>query len=166
MELSKKYCLVQSLEPLNTEQEFASENWPLHCTIAGVFALDWSEKLRQELDEIISRHNSFQSIAMDEAWFGPDRSIEVRLLEMTSKLYGLHDDVVSFVERHGDKFKEPRFLRQDFHPHVTMQNNKPENGESVLFHNLSLIDMSPNADRTRRRVIGSFALATNQQPSD
>lgn len=142
--------------------EFSSSDWPLHCTIAGVFALDFTDDVCQELSELVRARKPFQSSTTEVAWFGPEKTVKVRLVEMTDELYELHDNIVTFIYEHGGEFNEPLFLRDKFAPHVTMRGDVPRSGEVVSFSQLALIDMFPDADHTRRRVIALMPLVANQ----
>jgi len=143
--------------------EFNSRDWPLHCTIAGVFALDLIDTLLDEFATVTASHEAFQTATTDIDYFGPNESVKVRLLAMTEKLNNLHNDVVTFIEQNNGVFNEPHFLRQDFAPHITMRGEAPDKNGAIVFSQLTLVDMFPDADHTRRRVIASFPLSTTQE---
>jgi hypothetical protein len=48
---TQKYTIVQLLEARNKGDEYASSDWPLHMTIAGIFAIDLAASgLLEKLD--------------------------------------------------------------------------------------------------------------------
>lgn len=161
MVYSQKYCLVQLIQPMEVGEEFTSNDWPLHCTIAGVFALEWTDALHQKFAAMIAEHKPFETTTTDTALFGPEQTVKVRRLAMTPELYALHDNVVTFVEQHGGSFNEPHYLREDFAPHITMRADTPPANENVSFYQLALIDMFPDSDHTGRRIINLLPLATS-----
>lgn len=164
MAYSQKYCLVQLLAPMSTGDEFHSKDWPLHCTIAGVFALNLTDTARQSFIDMVARHTAFESKATAIDWFGPQKTVKVRHVAMTDELYSLHDEVVSFIEQNGGVFNEPLYLREYFAPHITMRADEPEAGQIVSIYQLVLIDMFPDGDHTRRRIIAQMPLAKRRAP--
>ncbi|HEU0266580.1 MAG TPA: 2'-5' RNA ligase family protein [Candidatus Saccharimonadaceae bacterium] len=160
MVYSQKYCLVQPIAPMQLGDEFDASNWPLHVTIAGVFALAWTDDSHEKFADIVTYHKVFNTVTADIAYFGPQKTIKVRRLTMTPELYALHDAVVTFVEECGGSFNEPHYLRKDFVPHATMRGTEPPANQTVSFHQLALIDMFPDGDHTRRKIIRLLPLAT------
>ncbi len=161
MTYSQKYCLVQFLEPIEVGVEFVSSDWPPHVTIAGVFALEWSEPLLDSFAALIASQPTFTSTTEDIAHFGPEGDVTVRLLAKTPELQQLHEQVVDFVEANGGAFNEPHHLRHGFRPHITLTDkNDVAKGQMVHFTNLALIDMFPDRDHTRREVIQLFPLGS------
>jgi 2'-5' RNA ligase len=156
---SQKYCLVQFLKPIEIGVEFASSQWPPHVTIAGVFALEWSEALLDAFTHLIADQSTFTSTTEDIAHFGPEGNVTVRLLAKTPELQQLHERTVDLVEINGGIFNEPHYLRHHFRPHITLTDGSDiTKWQTVHFTKLALIDMFPGGDHTQRRVLKTFPI--------
>lgn len=161
MEYSQKYCLIQPIVPLQIGDEFAASDWPLHVTIVGVFALNWNENYFLELLKLIKNHHIFSSQTMSIEYFGPKREVKVRLVEQNQKLQVLHTDIANFIAQSGGIFNDPQYQFDSFRPHVTMRGDKPGENLEITFDKFALIDMFPNGDHTRRKIIRLFELSQN-----
>lgn len=160
MAYSQKYCLVQFLDTLPVGYEFTRTDWPLHCTLAGVFAWDWNEQTRDELQALIATRTPFRSVVTEPEWFGEAKDVAVMLVRPTPELSTLHETIADFITQHDGIFNQPAYLYDQFRPHVTRIGENPVSGTEVNFHKLSLIDMFPGGDHTRRRVIAEFPLGS------
>lgn len=158
MAYSQKYCIVQFLEPVPRGLAFDSTSWPLHVTLAGVFALDWSNDARDELARTIGRLRSFSALTANTAQLGPEKNIAVRLIHQNKDLLALHETVVHYIEKCGGTFNEPQYQHEGFLAHMTMQSEQPKANQRVQFHTLSLIDMFPDSNPKRRLVLAQFSL--------
>ena len=161
MSYSQKYCLVQLFESLRIGTEFSSADWPLHVTIAGVFALDWDEDLFVQFEKLIKEHSTFSSKTTSIEYFGSKQEAEVRLIKQTEKLQALHIDIANFIINHGGVFNDPQYQLEGFRPHATMRGNTPSENVNIAFTQLALVDMFPNSDHTKRRITRLFLLSQN-----
>ena len=156
---SQKYCLVQLIAPLPDGAEFSMQDWPLHVTMADVFKIDASpEEVLGGLGAALATVSPFVVTVTGEDWFGPDRSVHVRLLDKTRELERLHEICVATLEPFGVVFNAPQYMRDGFKPHSTVRADESlAVGESVWFSQLTLIDMFPDADPAKRRIVGNVA---------
>ena len=160
MKYSQKYCLVQPLQPLELGYTFHRSEWPLHCTLAGVFAIDWNEATYRDFEKTIGNYKKFIARTTLSDYFGEDGSVKVRRVDESPALTHLHNDIVDAIERHDGVFNQPTYIREDFGAHVTMVGDLPREHDTVNFNEIYLIDMFPEGDYEMRRVIKKFPLAS------
>ena len=71
-------------------QELQKGQWPHHVTLfpplEGAYDPEFGELLRDQLNQ----HHPFIVRTADEAYFGPDHDVPVRLLEPSLSLQGVH----------------------------------------------------------------------------
>lgn len=159
--LTQKWCLVAMLEPVEVGYGFDKDHWPLHITLAGVHALDWNKvSLRQEFEEYIGSQTAFQVLADETGYLGsPDQQTAVTFIKKSQQLSDFHEKIVLFLESKGAVFNNPEWNLSGYIPHSTIQiSDEVKAGETVRIDNLILIDMFPDEDGTRRKVIFSVAL--------
>lgn len=157
MTYSQKYCIVSFLEPKVIGDEFDMSEWPLHITLADVFAIERSSSgIDIKIGQLADKICAFVVTAAQ-----PDKLGEtsVILIEKNANLLKLHDDVMNLLESNGAVFNTPEFARNGFLPHCTIQKSGYlHQGETARTTNLTLVDMFPNKDWKRRKVIGVFDL--------
>ena len=154
---TQKYCLVQLVAPLSDGFEFVMSEWPLHVTLADVF------KVTGEPQEVLGRLGvgvaglvPFDSTIVGEEWFGPEQTVRVRLLDLTPALRELHETCVTALEEFDVVFNSPQFMRDGFRPHSTVKRGQELHiGDAVRFDALTLIDMFPDGDPAKRRILGT-----------
>ncbi|HJP80767.1 MAG TPA: 2'-5' RNA ligase family protein [Candidatus Saccharimonadales bacterium] len=161
---SQKYTILQLLETIPDGMEFSANEWPLHVTIADTFAIDWDESLLAErLTEMLHVHPPAESIVEGDAYFGEDEQVHVMLLRKTPDLLALHMDVIKLLEQGGWKPNNPQFAKDGFLPHSTIRDHaRLYEGDTIRFTALSLIDMFPDKDPYRRRVVKTIPLKGNK----
>lgn len=154
-QFSQKYAIVQLLEDLPEKFEYDWKSWPLHVTIADVFAIDWPvDMLCSKLKELASQQSPFTTTALNDEFFGPNKEVRVVLIDKTKQLAQLHADAVQLLEPGGVIFNNPQYRGEGFLPHSTVQSHvRLHQGDTVSFNALSIIDMFPNNDPYRRKVI-------------
>lgn len=92
-------------------------------------------------------------------WFGKDKTVHVKLLEHTDTLQALHELIVDVLEKYEVQFNTPEHIRQGFKPHSTVQKTgQARTGDIVDFDTLTLIDMFPDENPYRRRVLQTIRL--------
>ncbi|MFS8120553.1 MAG: 2'-5' RNA ligase family protein [Microcoleus sp.] len=160
-QFSQKYTIVQLLEDMSEGDEYAASGWPLHVTLADIFAIDWDEStLISRCFETFSKFKSVRATVGDEDWLGEDEQTHVTLLNMNAELFNLHIDIIKFLEQGNVRFNTPEFIEQGFKPHLTVRPNaRLRKGRTVAFDVLTVIDMFPNNDPSRRKVLKTIKLA-------
>jgi hypothetical protein len=157
MQYSQKYTLVSFLEPLEIDTEFTMANWPLHVTLADVFAVELDTGIEQKLTDLLANQLSISLLAGDDATLG---TTNVVLIDKNDKLQKLHDRIIDLLESNGAKFNTPEFTRTGFLPHSTIQKSGKLNyGDKIEIHTISLVDMFPGENWQQRKVLSNFKLS-------
>lgn len=155
---TQKYTIVHLMNSLPGGYEFLMKDWPAHITLADVFAIDGnSTGLLESLREMLSTVGPVQTKVIGEDWFGDDKSIHVMLFEKTNEFQQLHDEIVTVLKQFSVKFNNPEFTGEGFKPHSTVQKDgKLEIGANLTIDSITLIDMFPNDDFKKRKVLGTI----------
>ncbi len=157
---TQKYTIVQFFDPIDEGYEYSSDNWPLHSTIVDTFAIDWSvDEMITKLTELLSSHMPAESVAGDDRFFGENGQVQVVLLNRSESLVSLHLDVVTALGEGKLVLNDPQFARDGFLPHATVQKHARLNkGDKVAFTTLSVVDMFPDEDPYKRRVLKKISI--------
>lgn len=151
----QKYTIVKFLENVEENYEFPATDWPLHMTIAGVFAVDWeSTDLLQKLKNLLSKQKPIVVVADKDDYFGEQKQTQVTILGMTPELRQLHFDIVALLENSSAGFHESQYLGDGFKAHVTVQKQgRLHKGDEVIVDELSIVDMFASKEIGRRKVL-------------
>lgn len=158
---TQKWTLAALFDPLDDGTQYHMSEWPLHTTLADVFAVDFTRTpLLQELEILIANIPSLTVRPLRNAQLGdPDSPVDVTLLEPTSELTSLHTNIIDLLEKHGAIFNTPEYTRKGFLPHVTVRSKQFLKPDTELhIKSISLIDLFPNGDWRQRKVVRTFTL--------
>jgi len=156
---SQKYTIVQFLEPIQDQQTFSMENWPLHITLADVFAVTLNQSLLDQLAAFVAEEQCFSVTAKGERRLGEEENpVTVTVLEKTAVLQSLHDKLIDLLQANGAVFNSPQFTRQGFLPHATHQKHARLEEQLVSINELSLVDMFVDGNWQQREVLKRFKL--------
>jgi len=157
MTYSQKWSLVSFIEPVDVGTEFYWKDWPLHVTLASVFAIEWEDDLVNELQETISSHAPLLVTATEKAYWGENKEYHCMLLERCTELMNLHMKIHNLLLQYGAVFNEPEHHGEGYIPHSTIEKNtRLHIGDQVVLNSLSIVDMFPNHDHEQRRVTQIF----------
>lgn len=158
MNYSQKYTLAAFIEPVTANLEFNMNDWPLHVTLADVFAAEINDTLETGLRNLLANIQPVSAEVGDDTILGITK---VALIKNSEPLQNLHEAIVSLLQGHGATFNTPEFNYGGFLPHVTIQTNgRVVPGEIIRIASVSLIDMFPNGDWKNRSVMATFELGT------
>lgn len=145
MTYSQKYSLVHFIAPVNEGAVFYMSEWPLHATLADVFAIDRAATdITSKLATLIEQIDPIQTVARNDTVLGVT---PVTLLKKTLLLARLHEKIISLLEENGATFNTPEFTRDGFLPHTSIQaSGRLHKDDTVMIDSLSLIDMFPGGD--------------------
>ncbi len=160
----QKYVLVSFLKPIDNGAEFMVGHWPLHTTLVANFALDLSgSQLPNKLTTLFAQHQPLQTIATEDDYFGPERQVHVTRLMRTPELASLHNQTVALIRNCHGVFDEPHYLEDGYKPHVTVQaDGRVHAGDPVRISTITLVDMFPDGDIAKRRVMQAFRLGASE----
>jgi 2'-5' RNA ligase len=159
-EFMQKYAIIQLFEPMAIGAQFTVGDWPLHSTIADVFAIDWDAKtIRRKIEAQLGGHVRADSTAQGDRFFGDGGQTRVTLLEKTDTLVALHNDVIALLEQGGWRPNNPEFAKAGFLPHSTVQRHcRLHAGDRVVFDALSIVDFFPDSDPYQRKLLATIKL--------
>ena len=156
MQYSQKYTIVAFLEPVESDKTFTMSTWPLHITLADVFAFDLNKTTLNSLAKLLLHQQSISITAGKETMLG---KTNVVLIRKTKALIEIHSHIIKLLESNGASFNNAEFTRSGFKPHVTIQQaNQLYTGDKRTITTVSLIDMFPDNDWQKRRVLQNFTL--------
>ena len=152
---TQKYTIISLLEDKEEGDEYTSNSWPLHVTIADTFSIEMDfSKFIEELSRLAKTFKSAEAVGSYTEHFGIEKQVEVTILDMSKELITLHYEVVKFLKTAGVKFNDPQYTESGFKAHATVQPHaKISIGDKVIINNLALIDMFPNDDAYQRKVL-------------
>ncbi len=108
---TQKYTIVGFVERVEENFQFDWKNWPLHVTIAPVFAIGLdTTTLLKKLAELLTAQVHFKIVAAHGEYFGPEKDIRVTIMSKSSELTQLHYDVVNFLKNNGAVFNKPHYI--------------------------------------------------------
>lgn len=164
-QFSQKYAIVQLLEDLPEGFECDWKNWPLHVTLADVFAIEWPiSTLCDKLEKFASLQPTFSTKALGDEFFGSNKDIRVVLIDKTKELSDLHMRLVQLLDDGNVKFNNPEYTLGGFLPHSTVQPHiRLHKDDAVPFKALTIIDMFPDGDPYRRKIIKTLPLGMSQR---
>lgn len=158
---TQKYSLVTFLEKVDEGFEYPWTNWPLHVTIADVFAVPLgSAELINWLGGLLEKQPSATATAAEDAFFGPDKQAHVTLLDMSKELIMLHREAIAALKDAGAVFNDPQYIEDGYRAHAAVQtHSRLHKDDPVTIAEVSLVDMFPGNDGYQRKVLKTFKLA-------
>jgi 2'-5' RNA ligase len=151
---TQKWAVIIPLEKHPDGSEFYYTDFPLHITIAGVFATtDSGAELEKMLHLLIKSTRPFEVTADEEALFGDNKDISVMKISATPELIHLYELIHSELLKEGAVFNTPHHEGEGYIPHSTYQKSgRLQTGEKVIAKSISLIDLLPNGDGLMRKI--------------
>lgn len=94
-----------------------------------------------------------------DTFFGEKGEVQVTILELTDALKALHSTILFALEAGGLVLNNKEFAYGEFLPHTTVQKHARLNkGDKVRITALSIVDMFPEGDPYRRRVLATVGV--------
>jgi 2'-5' RNA ligase len=157
----QKYVLVKLLETIDEGTEFSARNWPLHVTIASNFAVDWEATgLFEKLRSLLAKQKPVTTTAADDEYFGSQKHIHVTLLDMSSELRSLHNDIIALLKGVGAVFDEPHYREANFRAHATVQPHaRLHKGDHITINDITIVDVYPHNDIQQRKILRTIELS-------
>lgn len=157
MQYSQKYTLVSFIKPIPVDSEFDMTDWPIHITLADVFAVELHIGIESKLSELLVNLPPITLTARGDCTLG---TTKVVLIERNDELQNLHNQLIDLLESNDAKFNTPEFTRSGFLPHSTIQKvGRLHEGDKIEIDTVSLIDMFPDKKWQRRKVLKNFKLS-------
>lgn len=159
-QFSQKWIIVALFDEVQEGTEFEYTDFPLHVTLAGVFATDKTgNQLANELAKILKDEHAIKIEGDQKAAFGPYHNIPVMKVKKSPQLMALYARIYEFLADTGVTYNSPEYHGEGYQPHVTNQKSGYlQEGEQKILKSISLIDMYPDNDGYKRRVVKTIAL--------
>jgi len=154
---SQKWAVASFFDEQEDDFIFKSESTPLHATLAGVFAVDAKmPEIATVVRGAIRGTRVFEiEISETEQW----GDIRVSVMQDSVHFTDLFKAVQGALLDNGAQFNEPQYLNQGFRPHVTQQKTGfLREGDKKLVKSISLVDMFPDGDGEKRRIVTTIDL--------
>lgn len=155
--LTQKWAIAAFFDDLEDGYEFHMSDNPLHVTLAGVFAIHYKgREIYAGLSELLQDQESFTVTAGDDAYWGENKDLNVVIMEESKEMSALLMKIYKHLLNNGAIFNEPQYEGSGHILHSTVQKSgRLKKGDKVPINKVSLVDMFPNSDGYRRRIIGT-----------
>ncbi len=155
----QKYVLVAFVNSIDIGFEYSSINWPLHVTLVANFAVLRNAEIDNDIAKIINNTNKITLTAEGDDYFGPHKDVKVTIIQPNEQLNLLHKELVDLLKSKSAAFDEPQYLKDGYRAHATVQlgNNFPKS-EKFILTDVCLVDMFPEGDINKRKVLKKFSL--------
>lgn len=148
------------VEDLPDNYEYSMNYWPLHVTLADVFSIVGDRNdLIYSLREYLKGEYPIEVRVIGDEWFGDDKSVHVKLIDKTESLQQLHEGILDILSGYNAVFNHPEYTKKGFRSHSTVQKrDQLKTGDLLNIDSITLVDMYPNANPYKRRVIATCSL--------
>jgi hypothetical protein len=111
------------------------------------------------LKELLAGQQPVKTVAQNDDLMGPSKDTPVTIIKTTPELMSLHNKLIGLLEKYGAPLVSPEFAQGGFRPHVTIQRkHRLHSGDKVAVDAISIVDMQPNGDTSRRKLLGTINL--------
>ncbi len=157
---TQKWAIIALLEDVHDGTEFYYTEFPLHITVAGVFAIDKNGTwLAQGLTDLLADQKIFEVRTDKKDMFGPNKDVAVMKIVKTPELISLYNKIHKWLLKSGAIYNEPQYQGDGYLPHSTFQKSGILNENEIWqIKSVSLIDLFPNNDGHRRKVLKTIDL--------
>lgn len=98
----------------------------------------------------------FTTTVGDEAMFGPEKDVPVRLVKKTSELMRLHSKLYFHLSQAGCLLENDEYTRENFMPHVTVRGDRHiARGAKVLVESIDIVENLDDG-KMGRKVVKRF----------
>jgi hypothetical protein len=154
MSYSQKYCIVSLKDSLVVGTKFSMDDWPVHITLADVFAVELTDTIMNDLISLAGDTTPIEIIGKCDALLGETKVV---LLDRNPLLLDFHHKLIGVLEEHGATFNTPEYTKEGFVAHSTVQKNgRLQLHEIVKVSSYSLVDMFPDNNWKQRKILRNF----------
>ena len=152
--MAAEYLLTSSIDPIKKGEQFTDGLLPRHITIQQWFTLQYAPAFKNALQNLATTLEPIEITAMEDAEFGPNNDVPVRLVRNMGRLARLHTKISELIERFGGELKNPEWAGDGYNPHMTyVDGSALEEGETVSLRTIEMIRRE-NGIRTVEMVLG------------
>lgn len=155
-----RFAVVLPLDPMAVGERYAVRDWPLHVTVAPVFATEaTAAMLAARMGEVASAHGPVEAVAGPGELFGPRHDTPAALVD-SQGVRALHDVLADALAPLGIRFDSPHYAGVGFSPHITTTTRgAAREGTQLRLAQLALVDMEPGPGPGRPQVVAVAGLA-------
>jgi len=162
--LTQKWAVIAPLEKVTEGDVFHYTGFPLHITLAGVFAVDLKgADLAQELTNSLRDQQAIHVTSDQKDWFGPNKDVGVMKINMSDDLMSLYTSIYGTLLSLGAVFNEPQYEGDGYGAHATDQKSatlKPQ--ENVVIDSIAIVDLFPDNDGYQRKIFKIITLSSSE----
>lgn len=161
----RTFTIQLPLVPLATGQVIDRAAWTAHITLVGNFRAHDDAAIVEVVDRFAARTPALQVAVEQEAWFGPDRTTLVDLVEVPL-LRALHAELLGDLELEvpGLEMILPLHSREGYWPHRTVNAGpRPSPGDVVSVEQIALAELEPAGRPGEAVILGIWALGASLQ---
>ena len=161
----RTFSIQLPLVPLTEGQVVDRAAWPAHITLIGNFRADDADATKATIDDFAGITSSVRVAVEHEAWFGPDRTVLVDLLDVPL-LRALHTELLRNLEAKIPKFDTllPLHTRDGYWPHRTVTAGlRPAHGDVLEAARVSLAELDPPGRTGLAVILGIWPLKGSEQ---
>ena len=153
-------CHLVSDRELSQDDTFSSLDWPAHITLLGSFVIDNSvDQFKANLLEIAQLVTPFSIEVGDDSLLGENHEVLVSLVNKSSHLQGLHNNILAAALLHNAQIRNPQFTDKRYTPHITVQKTERyHSGDTLQIKDFHLIQHEPNGIKHERQIIETYTL--------
>ncbi len=157
---TQKWVILCLLDEIDEGSEFYYTDFPLHVTIAGVFACDKSGgEIAEGLAEVVRNMQKVEIVGEQQDMFGLEQDIPVMRVRKTPELMDLYAMVYTWLENEGVVYNSPEYQASGYVPHSTVQKTGSlAQGEKRVLTSISLVDLFPHNDGFQRKIVKTIVL--------
>lgn len=153
-------CHLVSNRELNQGDTFSSLDWPAHITLLGSFIIyNGIEKFKTDLLEIAQLVTPFSIEIADDSLLGENHEVLVSLVNESSQLQKLHNNILAAALLHNAQIRNPHFTGEAYTPHITVQKTERyHSGDTLQIKDFHLIQHEPKGIKHERQITETFTL--------
>lgn len=159
-----RFAVVAFLDDVALEAVFEADELPLHVSLLGAASTD------ADLDQVVtaveaaySSHGVFRAEGGDDELIGSDE-VEATLVVDDGDLADAHLALVVDLRDLGVRVDDPSIVGRRYRPFVAVAEDSDdragriERGERLELRAIAVLDLAPDGDRDRVRVVDQFPL--------
>lgn len=159
-----RFAVVAFLDEVALEAEFDVDALPLHLTLLGAASTD------ADLDQVVSAVEAayapggvIEAVGGDDDLVGADER-EATIVVDDGRLTDAHLELVVALRDLGVRVDDPTLVGRRYRPFVAVADDpddrasRIDRGERLELRAVAVLDLAPDGDRSRVRVVEQFPL--------
>ncbi len=154
------YCVLLPLVPLAVGEAVERHAWVAHVTLVGNFVAPDAAAATDAVRAFAGRIAPIPFEVGEEAWFGPEQSVLVDLVEVPL-LRSLHTELLDELEAAVNELRviDPHHTRDGYRPHRTVTAGpRPSRGDTLEASTVALVKLDPPGRAGLAVVLGIWPL--------